>query len=73
MAGFSKDEIVELSQSIGARLEVRKKDARDRTLRRLAQVIAALPEDQKERVLSELSVKPDRQTEGWVGVIRKGK
>jgi hypothetical protein len=31
-----------------------------------------LPDEERNRVLAAMRIKADSQTEGWVGVIRKG-
>jgi hypothetical protein len=71
--GFSKDEIAELARSFGIELRVGRKDARARVLGRLENAVKALPEGKRQHVMSELTGATDRQTEGWVDLIKKGK
>lgn len=70
---LGKGEIQEACRSIGLPLTVRVKDARERIVRRAANLLVNMPDAERERVLSEMRIKADTQTEGWVGVIRKGR
>jgi hypothetical protein len=71
--GFSKDEIAELAHSFGIDLQVGRKDSRSRVMRRLENAVKALPEGKRQHVMAELTGGTDRQTEGWVELIKKGK
>jgi hypothetical protein len=71
--GFSKDEIAELARSFGFELRVGRKDSRSRVLGRLENAVKLLPEAKRQHVMSELTGGTDRQTEGWVDLIKKGK
>ena len=57
---------------MGLPLSMRPKDARERIIRRVANLLAGMAEDERERVLAAMRTRADTQTEGWVGVIRKG-
>lgn len=72
LENLSKSDIQAICTSVGLPLTVRNKDARGRIIRRFAGIVADLPEEKKRLVLSALRIKADNQTEGWVGVIRKG-
>jgi hypothetical protein len=69
---LGKSEIQEACRSVGLTLSVSAKDARDRIVRRVANLVSRMSDEERERVLSAMRIKADTQTEGWVGVIRKG-
>lgn len=69
---LGKGEIQEACRSVGLPLSMRPKDARERIIRRVANLLAGMAEDERERVLAAMRTRADTQTEGWVGVIRKG-
>jgi len=73
LEGFSKEEIVELARSFGVEIPMHRKDARSRIVRRLESAVEALPEGERQRIVSGLAGGIDRQTAGWVDVIKKGK
>ena len=70
---LSKAEIQDRARSLSLPLTITKKESRERILRRLAQHVATLPAQQQARILSELGIKSDPQTDGWIRVISEGK
>lgn len=70
---LSKNEIQQACRSVGVHLPMSAKDARERIVRRVANSLSKMPTDQRNSILSALRTKADTQTEGWVGVIRKGR
>jgi hypothetical protein len=73
LGAFSKEEIVELARSFGVDIRAGRKDSRSRVVRRLESAVKEMPEEKRQRVMSELTGGVDRQTEGWVDLIKKGK
>jgi hypothetical protein len=72
MNGLSRSDILEACRLTGIPLSIKPKDARGRVIRRVVGVLTTLTEADRNRFLSLIRVKSDPQTEGWVGVIRKG-
>jgi hypothetical protein len=70
---LNKNEIQQACRSVGLQVPMNAKDGRKRIVRRVANALAALPADRRNFMLSELRTKADKQTEGWVEVIRKGR
>ena len=73
LGNISKEEIVELARSFGIEIPSSRKDARSRVLRRLEYAVKALTEDKRQHFISNFAGGIDRQTAGWVDLIKKGK
>jgi hypothetical protein len=73
LGNISKEEIVELAGSFDIEIPSTPKDARSRILRRLENAVNALPEEKRQHIISNLAGGIDRQTAGWVDLIKKGK
>ena len=70
---LGKNEIQQACRAVGLHFPMNAKDARERILRRVAKSLSQMPRDRRDSILSALRTKADSQTEGWVGVIRKGR
>jgi hypothetical protein len=70
--GRSKTEILDL---VGNSLPIttNPKEERSRLIRRIARQLREINQENQNAILKDLLVKPDRQTEGWMNVITKGK
>jgi len=70
---LDKNQIQGACRSVGVSVPFKAKDARERVIRRAANLMSRMPNDERDRMVSALRLKAaDAQTEGWVGVIRKG-
>ncbi len=70
---LNKKDIQKFCESTGLKITIQAKDSRDRILRRIIGLIRTLSQSDLRRALWTLRSTDDSQTEGWVGVIRKGR
>ena len=73
IGNISKEEIVALARSFDIVVPANSKDSRSRILRRLENAVNGLPDEKRRHVISSLAGGIDRQTAGWVDLIKKGK
>lgn len=65
-----KAAIRSLIDEAGIAVQIRSKDGRDRTARKVARAIHNAPDSRKARALATLMDRQDKQTQGWINVIR---
>ena len=68
-----KAEVQSFASAMGLVINVRRKDAWRRAIRKLATAIAMAPNEVRQRSLDALLASRDAQTQGWVDVIRKSR
>ena len=69
----SKADVEEFARYMGLAINVRKKDALHRAIRKLAAAITMAPDEVRQRSMQALQLSHDAQTQGWVNVIRKSR
>jgi len=68
-----KADVKNFARAMGLVINVRRKDAWRRAIRKLATAIATAPNEVRERSMEALLASRDAQTQGWVDVIRKSR
>jgi hypothetical protein len=62
--------LIAYGKSSGLKVNVSAKDSKERIARRLANAIERAPGARRSEILSELSRAQDKQTQGWIDVIK---
>lgn len=68
-----KAEVENFARAMGLVINIRRKDACRRAIRKLATAIAMAPIEVRQRSMDALLASRDAQTQGWVDVIRKSR
>jgi len=68
-----KADVENFARAMGLVINVRRKDAWRRAIRKLATAIAMAPDEVGKRSMDALLASRDAQTQGWVNVIRKSR
>jgi hypothetical protein len=68
-----KADVENFARAMGLVINVRRKDAWRRAIRKLATAIAMAPDEVRKRSMDALMASRDSQTQGWVNVIRKSR
>ena len=68
-----KADVESFASAMGLVINVRRKDAWRRAIRKLATAIAMAPEEVRQRSMNAILASRDDQTQGWVNVIRKSR
>jgi hypothetical protein len=68
-----KADVESFASAMGLVINVRRKDAWRRAIRKLANAIAMAPDEVRQRSMNAILASRDDQTQGWVNVIRKSR
>jgi len=66
----SNRSMLQFANEVGLRVVARPKESRERLAKRVAEAISLVPEPRRSQMLAQLTGNGDRQTQGWIDVIK---